>query len=100
MNVYCIAIGGITSQYQWRCSEYDSRNDRRYVPVSTEGTRLDIAMNNVSYVNSSPNQTYIFSTFPGLDCNGTVTAIEYCYSGIQSTTEPSTWPVFKFFYTG
>ena len=75
-----------------------SNNDRRYLPTYTEGTNSDIAMNNISFVNSGQNQTYIFSTLSGLDCSGTVTAIEYCYSGIRSFNPPfflgNTWPVF------
>ena len=91
-------LGGVNCQYQWRCSDYDSNNDRHDLPIYAEGTNSDIATNNISFVNSGQNQTYIFSSFSGLNCSGTVMAVEYCYSGRASSMRPffrgTTWPVF------
>ncbi len=77
MNLYKylkLGITGSTSIYQWRCPPLDRNSNRHYLPEREE-------IFNYTWEKSMPNTTYIYHVNKRiLNCNGTVTAVEFCYT--------------------
>ncbi len=77
---------GIQSQYQWSCSSLDTSTNTYFIPdIHSEVTggsaqRRDqgIASQSGDY-SSSSSDLYLYQIPPALNCQGTVTALEFCY---------------------
>ncbi len=73
---WSVFVGSISS-YEWRCSPFDTVNNKYYLP-DFGGTATVLGY---TWQQSVVGTTYIYEVDPStLTCSGTVTAVEFCYS--------------------
>jgi hypothetical protein len=71
---------GTNALYQWSCSNLDSNNHYSLPDLEILDDDQDVADIRLRLLPTSRNQLNIFP-LPTLNCNGTVSAVRYCYSG-------------------
>ena len=74
----CFSVG-TASQYEWRCSQYDSTKDRYYLP--NFGGRANVLASTL--INSQTGASYVYPVSQ-INCTGTVTDVEFCYTTTSS----------------
>ena len=76
-----ILTGTDAQLYQWSCSSLDAANNRYTLPDLGISDDEDVARIGTNLVDSEGSEFYIFEIPPALNCNGTVSALQYCYLG-------------------
>ena len=77
-----------TQLYQWKCSILDQNRNQYFLPGLTEGGDDPdgfIAANPFNFTLPEV-QMYIYPLPASLNCNGTVSAVEYCYAYFNTST--------------
>ena len=74
-----LVITGIDAEYQWSCSPLGTANNRYILPDLGIRNHDDVANNAANLLPSDTTVVYIFPLPSTLNCNGTVSAMQYCY---------------------
>ena len=79
--------------YEWKCSRYDSANDKYYLPYFGETSQVF----QLTWEPSPVGVTYIYPINSNeLNCTGLVTALEFCYTTTLSPNNPTSRKFFNF----
>ena len=79
--------------YEWKCSPYDSANNRYYLPYFGETSEVF----QFTWQNSTAGVTYVYPISSNeLNCTGLVTALEFCYTTTIAPNDSSARDAFNF----